>query len=76
MNVTLYKFSLICCSELPTECCNNRNGLMKQNSDVQLHQYLNIAEVMSSMTAEPRVDQHSVQSVNLGLSLGLRHEGT
>lgn len=27
------------------------------------------------MTAESRVDQHSIQPVNLGLSLGLRHEG-
>lgn len=27
------------------------------------------------MTAESRVDQHSIQSVDLGLPLGLRHEG-
>lgn len=38
-------------------------------------QYLNIAVVVSSMTAEARVDQHSIQPIDLGLSLGLRHEG-
>lgn len=30
---------------------------------------------MSSMTAESRVDQHSIQSVDLRIPLGLRHEG-
>lgn len=36
---------------------------------------LDVTEVMSSMTAESRVDQHSVQSINQGLPLGLRHKG-
>lgn len=30
---------------------------------------------MSSVTAESRVDQYSIQPIDLGLSLGLRHEG-
>lgn len=37
--------------------------------------YLDITEVMSSMAAESRVDQHRVQPINQGLPLGLRHKG-
>lgn len=37
--------------------------------------HLNVAEVMASVAAETGVDQHSVQAVDLGLSLRLRHEG-
>lgn len=48
---------------------------MDKNSGPLQCQYLNIAEVVSSMTAESRVDQHSIQPVDLGLPLGLRHEG-
>lgn len=38
-------------------------------------QYLNIAEIVSSMTTESRVNQHSIQPVELGVPVGLRHEG-
>lgn len=38
-------------------------------------QYLNIAEIVSSMTTQSRVNQHSIQPVELGLPVGLRHEG-
>lgn len=44
-------------------------------SEVLQFQYLNIAEIMSSMTTESRVNQHSIQPIDLRLSLGLRHEG-
>lgn len=36
---------------------------------------LNVAKVVSSMTAESRVDQHSIEPIDLGLPLRLRHEG-
>lgn len=38
--------------------------------------HLNVTDVMSSVTGISRVDQHSVQAVDLRFSLGLRHEGS
>ena len=37
--------------------------------------YLNVAEVVSCVAAEARVDQHGVQAVHLRLALALGHEG-
>lgn len=38
-------------------------------------QHLNVTEVVSSMAAESRVNQYSIQPVDLGFPLTLRHEG-
>ena len=38
-------------------------------------QYLNVAEVVSCVAAEARMDQHGVQTVHLRLALALGHEG-
>lgn len=41
----------------------------------QRGRYLNVAEVVSSVAAEPRVDEHSIQPVDQRLPLRLRREG-
>ena len=38
--------------------------------------YFDVAVVVSSVAAEARVHQDSIEHVDLGLAVGLRHEGT